>query len=1275
MVRHSTDSGELRLKKELSALGKARFLRDPETCSSWRSPVSTTRFSTICAPPSHSPGARAGGGGSEIGMSNSVPERKDAEVLFELDHSSLQPAVPIGREKSIFLYNWRHRSSGKGKWSFSNVLGGENGRIHPNRDDMQGSVNESSTGVGENSFSDSLREDPQDVAQRVEESSPVVLRRPSRKPRQKSNETDARNGRSNQQARSDYCNSGEFGVSLYDSSHEASHARAESPLLRGYSVASEEQMINPKDEKWSRSAKLLRASRREEASYTPASTRNPSLIDSWDGTTSFGDNELDDYLDVQGGQGCGIPCYWSKKMKYNKTPRSCCSPSFSDALRRRRRTRSRGPGSRGSSILCAGQFMYSKPSRSPSPSPSLSPSASLSQLRRKCSKASTEPSPVLPLLLTDGRDHGAGSSGETLIDELSTDFGELDLEASSRLDGRRWSCCKSPSEQLALATGTGRDRGVPDRETPRSLSQKYRPRSFDELVGLKIVVQSLVNALSRGRIAPIYLFQGPRGTGKTSVARIFAAALNCLSTNEAKPCGFCKECIDGVAGKSASTIELDATNGKAMAKVKQLLEKASASPRQSKYRVLLIDECHVLSIKTWTAFLNLMEELPSHLVFIFITTEPETLPRAVASRCQRYLFPKIKEADIVPRLRMLAAEENMDVEPDALDLIALHSDGSLRDAETVLEQLGLLGKKITASLVNDFAGVVSDDKLLDLLELAMSSNTSQTVKRARELLDTGVDPLALMSQLAALIMDIIAGTDRLADTKCDGSVFDKQSLTEAELESLRHALKILSEAEKQLRLSSDRSTWFTAALLQIGSNNQPSLAPNKTKQNVRDADDLKEHNNMQTEGTIQHKMTGSVNKHEEAASLPISISANENASYPGGPSSSDSKIDINDNLLTCSKSLEGASAVGDEDVQTNVSGFIHISACELDEIWRRVVERCHSKTLRQLLFSDGKLVSVYEENSALIACIAFKHQDQKDRAERFLKSITNSMEIVLRHNVKVSVGLLSQMADMSSRFSVKVPSVSPRKQTGSSHTMVKDRTDNTNGGDHYGGQLRNKATTSNRNNPDTLEDSIDDSCDGSSLLEDNFSRSSLTVFPMEGNGGSYIRKYLDTEIAVDSTDAVVDEQKLESAWLQAVEKGPLGSTGQPKHVRNQVLSQDDFFSHNETASVMQPVAAIGHPGEDVNPRSPSIGVIGSRVQVQKYLDNPCPLSPSLLHMRSCKYDSDTGGYESAPGCNGILCWKTFGHRKGKAKPMKAARSHGSRWCSCVKCCGRLSSKE
>ncbi|URE43227.1 DNA polymerase III subunits gamma and tau domain III [Musa troglodytarum] len=168
-----------------------------------------------------------------------------------------------------------------------------------------------------------------------------------------------------------------------------------------------------------------------------------------------------------------------------------------------------------------------------------------------------------------------------------------------------------------------------------------------------------------------------------------------------------------------------------------------------------------------------------------------------------------------------------------------HADGSPRDAETTLDQLSLLGKRITTSLVNDLVGVVSDDKLLDLLEIAMSSNNAETVKKSRELMDSGVDPIALMSQLAGLIMDIIAGTYELTNLQSHDTPLGKR-MTEAELERLRQALKILSDAEKQLRHSSERSTWFTAALLQLsaGHNLESTQSSNNTKRSTRGTDDV-----------------------------------------------------------------------------------------------------------------------------------------------------------------------------------------------------------------------------------------------------------------------------------------------------------------------------------------------------------------------------------------------------------------------------------------------------
>jgi DNA polymerase III subunit gamma/tau len=309
-------------------------------------------------------------------------------------------------------------------------------------------------------------------------------------------------------------------------------------------------------------------------------------------------------------------------------------------------------------------------------------------------------------LLGDSCDLGS-SSFDSSSDDLSTNIGELDLEALSRLDGRRWSSCKS-QDAIDIAVHAA-DLATADR---RSLSQKYRPRKFSEIVGQDIVAQSLSNAIARERIAPAYLLQGPRGTGKASAARIFSAALGCLDTGDKKPCGICKECTEFFSGNVTNLIEVDASNRKSLNRIKHLLDSAPPSAAASCYKVCVVDECHMVSSKVWSAFMKFLGEPLPRVVFIFITIDPNNLPHAVISCCQKYIFSKIKDIDIVCRLRRICMNENLDVELAALDLIALNSDGSLQDAETMLDQLSLLGKKITPSLVND---LVCFDQLFHLV--------------------------------------------------------------------------------------------------------------------------------------------------------------------------------------------------------------------------------------------------------------------------------------------------------------------------------------------------------------------------------------------------------------------------------------------------------------------------------------------------------------------------------------------------------------------------------
>lgn len=333
-------------------------------------------------------------------------------------------------------------------------------------------------------------------------------------------------------------------------------------------------------------------------------------------------------------------------------------------------------------------------------------------------------------------------------------------------------------------------------EIPRSLSQKFRPKSFHDLVGQNVVARSLLGAISRGRITSFYLFHGPQGTGKTSASRIFAAALNCLSLEEYRPCGLCCECNLFFSGNSRDIKEIDSVRINRRDRVRSLIKNAAIPPVSSRFKVFIIDECHLMRGETWATILSSIDNLSQHVVFVMITPDLDKLPRSAVSRSQRYHFPKIKDADIASKLGKICVEEGLDFDQLALNFIAAKSNGSLRDAEMMLDQLSLLGKKITMALayelvsawqfiiyslffyfsyithfylscfyINFFIvdvlqiGAVSDDELLDLLDLALSCDTSNTVIRARELMRSRIDPMQLISQLANIIMDILAGEE------------------------------------------------------------------------------------------------------------------------------------------------------------------------------------------------------------------------------------------------------------------------------------------------------------------------------------------------------------------------------------------------------------------------------------------------------------------------------------------------------------------------------------
>lgn len=1231
---------ELHLKKELTVLRKARYLRDPETCSSWRSPLSSKSIAVT----------------SSFNYENEIRRN----VTRENNHgASLEPpSRRESRRKKIYLYNWRHDSSKS-----------SNSGIKLDDDDSQVSVEGSpkdrlSKPNDLDSKSDTYLEVPVSIYDVAGTNSGTPVRRAVKRSRKCyiSKKGSIKHsavtklldlpsssfGILNSVEQSDdteNCNSEDSRHLTHELSRKTGHlSRADSPLFSGSGCGN-----------WSHSSKIWRSTRREGSSHscTPASTssyyryygiRNPGNVGSWDGSAASYDGDELDQPELPTRQGCGIPCYWSKRTK----DRGCggfYSPSLSDTLRRK-----------GSSILCGSQKLYNK-------------KRSSSSHKQKYHPKSSQGLP----LMTNSCD-GGGSSLDTASDELSTNFGELDLEALSRLDGRRWSSCKS-QEGVELGRAQEAELDIPEQ---RSLSQKYRPRSFDEVVGQNIVVQSLNNAIFRGRIAPAYLFQGPRGTGKTSIARIFAAALNCLSTEENKPCGFCSECVAFFSGSGTNLREVDATNKKGIDRIRLLVKNLSVAKTFARYEVFVVDECHMLSSKMWAAFMKFIEEPPPRVVFIFITIEPDNLPRAIVSRCQRYIFLKVKDDDIIFRLRKLSTAENLDVELDALDLIALNSDGSLRDAETMLDQLSLLGRKITTSLVNDLVGVVSDEKLLDLLEIAMSSNTAETVRRSRELMDSGVDPMALMSQLAGLIMDIIAGTYRLTNSQCGGTTLGRRSLTDAELERLQQALKILSDAEKQLRLSSERSTWFTAALLQLGSGHNL-----ETSQSIWSKQSAKKFNDSVSEVIkdspfCKNKSLPSLML--QGSNLDLIPRSTSGQCSPHGSSSS-YRVTMNENLIGNILPADGrfVDRVLLDSTRTNDTPGKRVVSCvspdKLAEIWRRCIQRCHSKTLKELLGAHAKLISTTESEGILIAFIAFEDKNIKSRAERFLSSITNSMEIVLRQNVEVRLVLATETLMSNSPISNVTEII------GNLDKERKVESDNLNESFDKDGVKGNSSMA--RKSLDYSDRMLQRKQENSSQVADrDFQLANFSTFSSERNNGACNTKKKGQEVSVQRTQTApthTDEQKLESAWLQTTERYTPG-VSLPKPEKNQVLPQNGVSCQNQNQSSAALAMSSKHWEDELNHEIRALKISDTQGHHKEQFGgrvNHYSISPSLLHSNSYKanFDKENPGHESGPSCNGLFCWRTQKSYGGKVKQGTHGQSQKTSRFSLFGQCGKSSLAE
>ena len=279
-------------------------------------------------------------------------------------------------------------------------------------------------------------------------------------------------------------------------------------------------------------------------------------------------------------------------------------------------------------------------------------------------------------------------------------------------------------------------------------ARKWRPQDFDEVIGQEHITTTLKNAISMDRLHHAYLFAGPRGIGKTSTARIFSKALNCAKGPSPKPCSKCTSCQEIVNGSSLDVIEIDGASNNGVDEIRNLRETVKFSPLQGKYKIYIIDEVHMLTIPAFNALLKTLEEPPAHVKFIFATTEPHKLPATILSRCQRFDFRRIPLKDIIVKLKEVAKEEKLDIEEDVFLYIGKASDGSMRDAESILDQTSSLSKgKATLKDVVDSLGMIEQETLFRSADLIIERNTKEAIHLVGRVLDSGKDEKQFLTEL------------------------------------------------------------------------------------------------------------------------------------------------------------------------------------------------------------------------------------------------------------------------------------------------------------------------------------------------------------------------------------------------------------------------------------------------------------------------------------------------------------------------------------------------
>lgn len=349
----------------------------------------------------------------------------------------------------------------------------------------------------------------------------------------------------------------------------------------------------------------------------------------------------------------------------------------------------------------------------------------------------------------------------------------------------------------------------------QSLYKKYRPRTFSSIVGQEKVVEILKNQIEQNKIGHAYLFTGVRGTGKTSIAKIMAQAMNCENLQNGNPCNSCETCKSILEARNSDIIEMDAASNNGVDDIRSIKDEISFLPTSSKYRVYIIDEVHMLSTGAFNALLKTLEEPPVHVKFILATTEPQKLPATIISRCQRFEFTKIDNNKLYELLKRISNDVNIDIEDNSLRLISMLARGSARDSISILESVSNIDGKITVDDVRKIVGIPNANITITLFENIIKANSQKVLEDINFLLSDGKEPVNILTEILAVISSVYMQSDDLI------SVYNQEELNrikkyfELDKIELYKIIKEFIDLISELKFIDNKNVLLVAGLINI----------------------------------------------------------------------------------------------------------------------------------------------------------------------------------------------------------------------------------------------------------------------------------------------------------------------------------------------------------------------------------------------------------------------------------------------------------------------------